>query len=119
MADEQATRKEEEPQTVRIARAAYVALDSGDRAGLLAFCVTDANVFIPCSRTIMVDHERYAVPAVLEQLLAPDRKMPRKLFGITDIGHAAIAVMHDHVQYGGGEAGYHAIHEWDIAGGAI
>jgi ketosteroid isomerase-like protein len=103
-----------------LVNAALDRLADADTDGFLSLCSEDAKFFIGGRTRISGDHDVSAFRAVAPELSAANG-VRRDLIGIAVTADAsgADAIVKDHVVRDGNEWEYHAILEFQLAGGKI
>lgn len=101
-------------------RGAYTRLEEWDVDALLEIFAPDAKFFVPGRTRISGDHERDAIPRVLETMREVSAGGFRsKLLDVVRSSSGALAVLHQYVTRDGEEFGYHTIHDWDVRDGKV
>jgi ketosteroid isomerase-like protein len=103
-----------------LVNAALEHLSTGNVDGFLSLCTDDTKFFIGGQTRISGDHDVSAFRAVAPELSAANG-VRRDLIGIAVTADAsgADAIVKDHVVRDGNEWEYHAILEFQLAGGKI
>lgn len=101
-------------------RDAYERLGRWDAGALLDSFSDDAKFFVPGGTKISGDHDRSAIPSVLETMreLSADG-FRRDVLGVAPTSTGAMAVLHEYVTRGGTEFDYHAVQDWDVRDGKV
>jgi ketosteroid isomerase-like protein len=96
--------------------AAYERLGRWDTDSLLELFADDAKFFVPGTTRISGDHDRAAIPGVLDTMREiAGQGFRRDILGVTPSESGALVVLHEYVN----DLNYHCIHDWDVRDGKV
>lgn len=101
-------------------REAYDRLGRWDADALLELFADNAKFFVPGRTKISGDHDRRAIPSVLESMREISAEgLRRDILGVAPTSAGAMVVLHEYVTRNGTEINYHAVQDWDVRDGKV